>query len=328
MKVIGLLLILVTTIFGRTSPLDEIPERNADDDAPSSQYYISQCAVSQDGTFMSTDGENYVVVDYMFQMEYNRNFNVQGLLQRLRKEIGNSIIVGIFSDLCQRRRMRKVTINESFDFFPAATRRTALSEVANTIQGLDTNPNYKSIGKCPTVLNSNNGCEAFSGGIKVFLHGRNRKLMVTEKNVVDSIITIIKSAMDSGDVATQVDGIEYLTFYSEEGIDQNDPDEQAAEEFENELKEDILKPNLVSGELAGQQHASSGRSNKLISAGWGVLGVSVVIIAAIIGYRYNRTNGEFPYSSELEVEDVLVDGVAGDEDREHPIEDSVEVVYD
>jgi hypothetical protein len=107
MKVIGLFLFFITTTFARTRPVNDIPERNADDGNSSSQQYIPPCALSPDGTFMSTDGDYAVVVDYTFRMGYNRGYSVAELLQNLSTEIGNSIIEGIFSDLCQTRRWRR-----------------------------------------------------------------------------------------------------------------------------------------------------------------------------------------------------------------------------
>jgi hypothetical protein len=321
MKVIALFLLFVTATFARTRPgvLDDVPERNADNGTSSSQY-IQPCAVSPDGTYMSTDGD-YIVVDYTFQMEYDRDYSVPELLQHLSKQIGNTIIKSIFGDLCQTRTRRKVVINES----SPPVRRAASSNLANMIQGLDTNPNYIWSRDCPAINSSDSGCEVFSGAIKVFLHSPKRKLVVTEAGIIDSIVMVIKTAMDSGDAAAKVDGIEYLKFYSKAETNQKDLDEQAANDLEQDLMEDIAS-NLVSDQPGQQDLSSSRRNDKLKSVGWGVLGMSIVIVAAI-GYRYNKAKRDSLSESEIEIEDVLLDGV-GDERREYPIQDSVEVVYE
>jgi hypothetical protein len=269
---------------------------------------------------MSTDGD-YIVVDYTFQMEYDRDYSVPELLQHLSKQIGNTIIKSIFGDLCQTRTRRKVVINES----SPPVRRAASSNLANMIQGLDTNPNYIWSRDCPAINSSDSGCEVFSGAIKVFLHSPKRKLVVTEAGIIDSIVMVIKTAMDSGDAAAKVDGIEYLKFYSKAETNQKDLDEQAANDLEQDLMEDIAS-NLVSDQPGQQDLSSSRRNDKLKSVGWGVLGMSIVIVAAI-GYRYNKAKRDSLSESEIEIEDVLLDGV-GDERREYPIQDSVEVVYE
>ena len=314
-------LLLASLVKARDPALDEVSERDTDDDGGQNGL---PCAVSPDGTFKSSEG-SLVDAQFTFRLEYGSGYDKHLLLEQMSENVGNAIISFIFPSC--------TPLFDLYDLHP---------DLDSVISGIDTNLVYASDGSC-SASSENNSCEIFTGGYKVYLNdSTGRKLYVGAAAVKDTILGIVKKLMDSGDAAGMVVGIEGLQFGSEDAEPDGEPneeiggeDEEAAEELEEEiLNEDLdltdSEEEVVLQSTNGDPGEQKVPDKKAVTyVGWILLAVSTVVVA-LVGYQYHRRKKETykrtPFcesEDNFEVENVLVDVEKSGSDDEF-----VEVVFD
>lgn len=318
-------LLLASLVIARGPTLDDVAERDAGNDGEENESL--PCAVSPDGTFKSSEG-SLLDAQFTFRLEYGSQYEKLPLLKEMSEAVGNAIISLIFPSC---------TPLFDYDLDP---------DLASVISGMDTNLVYASGGSCMSS-SENNSCEIFETGFKVYLNdSTGRKLYLGAAIVEDTILGIVKKLMDTGDVASMVDGIEGIKFgpvdaEPDEGGGEPDEekggeDEKAAEELEQEILNKDLDLTGSENEVVLQStNGDPGEQNvpdkKAVSyVGWIMLAVSTVVVA-LVGYQYHRrkkeTYKETPLSewceNDFEVENVLVDLEKSGSDDEF-----VEVVFD
>jgi hypothetical protein len=314
MKIVNFLLplLIASVVKGREIVLDD-DDRDVDSGMSPGEL---PCKVSSDGTFRSTSSDYVEEATFTFQMEYDTSFKLSGLQKEMNEIIGNLIIANIFASCQSRRRL--------FDLH---------SDLESIITGMDTNAKYANVGSC-NVSSEGSACEIMTGGYNVYLLSR-RKLASGGDIVDDAIVSIVKDAMDSGEVASMVDGIIGLKFgrtdeepnEEDEGEDEKEADEVQEHILEEDLElEEDSEGDVVGQGLSAEPDDGDAPPRPRTSYAWVAICVPTTVIA-LVGYRYYKKNKDASLAddeSEFEVENILMDAT----DKRGTDDDFIEVVSD